>query len=172
MAFTYEPIATITSNGSSAYADFTAIPSTYTDLIVSCQFRSGASGTYTDSYIRLATGGGSVDTNNNYSSTRLYATSTGYSSVRYSSSNLLYFVLCTAASSTASVLTNGIIHINNYSNATTNKTILVQGGDGDTYVTMGSGLWRNTGAITSVQILTNTSFTNGSAFTLYGIKAA
>ena len=108
MAITYEPIATITSDGTSAYADFTSIPSTYKDLIVVAQFRSGNAGSYTDSYIRLATGGGAVDTGTNYSSTRAYAASTGYATTRYSGSNLLYFVLCTAASSTASVLTNGI----------------------------------------------------------------
>lgn len=171
MAITYEPIATITANGSSAYADFNSIPSTYTDLIVAAQFRSGNAGTYTDSYVRLATGGGSVDTGNNYSSTRVYAASTGYSTTRYSNSNLIYLVLCTAASSTASVVTNAIMHINNYSNSTSNKGVIIQGGDADQYVTMGSGLWRNTGAITSIQILTNGSFTSGSTFTLYGIKA-
>jgi len=172
MPATYENIATITADGSSAYATFSAVPSTYTDLVLVCQFRSSTSGAYTDSYLRLATGGGSVDTGSNYSSVRIYGSGSGAAATSYTSTSLIYGTLCPAASTTAGVLSTTIFHINNYSNSTTHKTVIVKGGDSATYLQMGVGTWRNTGAITTVQFLTNSSFTSGSTFTLYGIKAA
>jgi hypothetical protein len=67
-----------------------------------------------------------------------------------------------------------ILHINNYSNSTTYKTVLARGNAATNLVEAFVGLWRNTNAITSISIICQNSknFGSGSTFTLYGIKAA
>ena len=67
-----------------------------------------------------------------------------------------------------------MVSINNYSNATTYKTVLWRD-NSNTYVAAQAGLWRSTSAITSITLSTNSSATNfasGSTFSLYGILAA
>jgi hypothetical protein len=70
-------------------------------------------------------------------------------------------------------------HFMNYSNSTTYKTML--GRQGTASSTAGGAsltvsLWRNTSAITSIQLQLDFGSSNrwytGSTFTLYGIKAA
>jgi len=172
MPKTYETIATQTISGSStSTVTFNSIPQTYTDIVAICVVRSGTTGTNTDNYIRLATGGGAVDSGTNYSTTRLYGDGSSASSDRITSSTLIYGGMIPASGSTAGNLAITIHNIMNYSNTTTNKTILNRGNDALAYVSATIGLWRNTGAITSIQFLTNTNFTDGNTFTLYGIKA-
>jgi hypothetical protein len=67
------------------------------------------------------------------------------------------------------------INIMNYSNSTTNKTTLSRAGSqgaafpGTDIIV---GLWRNTAAITNVDIVcTSNTFLAGSTFNLYGIQA-
>jgi hypothetical protein len=63
----------------------------------------------------------------------------------------------------------------NYSNSTTNKTVLSRGGNAATWVTTNVGLWRNTAAITSIKVFASDGTSNmnsGSTFSLYGILAA
>ena len=173
MPKTYEPIATQTVSGSStSIVTFNSIPQTYTDIVAVCVVRSGTAGTNTDNYIRLATGGGSVDSGSNYSTTRLYGNGSSASSDRLTSSTLIYGGMIPASGSTAGNLAVTIHSIMNYSNTTTNKTVLSRGNDALAFVSATVGLWRNTGSITSVQFLTNSNFTDGNTFTLYGIKAA
>jgi hypothetical protein len=66
-----------------------------------------------------------------------------------------------------------ICQFQNYSNTTTNKTILFRQNAASTSVQAGVTLWRNTSAITSIYLFLNAdSFATGSTFTLYGIKSA
>ena len=62
----------------------------------------------------------------------------------------------------------------NYSNSTTYKTVLSQGGNSDNYVFEWINLWRSTAAITSMELKVDdaSNFASGSTFTLYGIAAA
>jgi len=70
-----------------------------------------------------------------------------------------------------------IVQIQNYSNTTTNKTMLVRGnierpGVGGE-VSAIVGMWASTAAVNRVDFITGSStFLAGSTFTLYGIKAA
>jgi hypothetical protein len=67
-----------------------------------------------------------------------------------------------------------IVHIQNYSNSTTNKTWLSRSNIPADFAGLVVGLWRATpAAITTIQFLTTTAdtFTSGTTFTLYGIKA-
>ena len=61
-----------------------------------------------------------------------------------------------------------------YSNTSTNKSVLVRYGSASQGTMAQIGLWRNTVAITSLEITTDggQTFNTGSTFTLYGIKAA
>jgi len=173
MPITYEPIATQTISGSStSIVTFNSIPQTYTDIVAVCVVRSGTTGTNTDNYIRLATGGGSIDSGNNYSTTRIYGNGSSAISDKFSTTSLIYGGMIPASGSTAGNLAVTIHNFANYSNATTNKTILNRGNDALAFVSATVGLWRNTGAITSIQFLTNSNFTDGNTFTIYGIKAA
>ena len=64
----------------------------------------------------------------------------------------------------------------NYSNTTTNKTVLARGNRASSGVVAQVGMWGNTSAITSITIdnvdSASANFVAGSTFTLYGIKAA
>jgi hypothetical protein len=61
----------------------------------------------------------------------------------------------------------------NYSNATTNKTVLSKASNASNNVDAIVALWRSTAAITSITILGNgQNYGIGSSFSLYGIKAA
>lgn len=168
-------IAYQTSNGSVATITFNNIPQIYQDLFIVCFSRSGTTGNYTDLYVRLATGGGAVDSGSNYSTTRLYGDGASAVSDRFTNSNLIYCYPIPATSATSGVFASGITHILNYANSSTNKTVLSRGAsdvNNAGYTAEQVGLWRNTGAITSVALLTNASFTTGSTFALYGIKAS
>jgi hypothetical protein len=66
-----------------------------------------------------------------------------------------------------------ITHFNNYSNATTYKTILSRGNNASSSVTAYSALWRSTSAINEIKVFTlSGNLRAGSTFTLYGIAAA
>jgi hypothetical protein len=67
---------------------------------------------------------------------------------------------------------NLLVNVMNYSNATTYKTFLARGNIAAGGTEAVVGLWRNTAAITSLELLpTASTFATGSTFTLYGIKA-
>ena len=75
--------------------------------------------------------------------------------------------------SAASTFGVGIVHIMNYVNATTYKTLIARSNNAGSGVDGNVGTWRNTAAITSVTIfLDSGTFSVGTTFTLYGIKAA
>jgi hypothetical protein len=68
----------------------------------------------------------------------------------------------------------GIIDIHDYASTTKNKTTRMFGGidkNGSGEVSLFSGLWRNTSAITSINIyMSSGNWTTDSTFSLYGIK--
>ena len=161
MAITYEPIATATGTGSSDTVTFSTISGTYTDLIVVCSTKV-TSGGITSLGVRF-----NSDTGNNYSYTLLQGDGSTAVSQRQSNTDQLIWGLTNGGEQTISIL-----HIQNYSNATTYKTALGRGNSAGALVRASVGLWRNTNAITSVSILAAVNFATTSNFTLYGIKAA
>ena len=159
---TYTPIATTTLGSAQATITFNSF-SGYTDLVL------------VSSYKRTATSNARVrfnsDTGNNYSYTALQGNGTTASSTRVSNvSGILLFDPLSA--STTNFLTS-ILHIQNYSNSTTYKTVLDRSGDAAQGAIATVGLWRNTAAITSFTLDANTgNYDIGSTFTLYGIASA
>ena len=162
MAKTYEPIATTTLGSAVTSFTFSSIPSTYTDLILVADMSSGGTNAYPS--VRL-----NGDTASNYSRTYINGNGGSASSSRNTETWWTVFGNQLAASRT-----NFIMQIMNYSNTTTYKSALSR--KNDTAGVMGATvhLWRSTAAINSVQIGTQTSdtFSVGTTFTLYGIKAA
>jgi len=160
---TYDKIATYTTPSAAADYTFTSITGTYTDLIC---IISGENST-SDQGVAAQVGNGSVDTGSNYSSTYIFGDgATPQSGRGTSASNMLVGRMANSAS-------NSIIHFMNYSNTTTNKTVLGRGNDG-VYVIQHVGLWRSTAAINTIKLfnLSSVTFAAGVTFTLYGIKAA
>jgi hypothetical protein len=170
MPSTYTPIATTTlgTNQANAYLVFSSIPSTYTDLRLIISTRSTNASATDDIYLRF-NGSGS-----GYSWTYLHGNGSSASSSRASSQNVALLGFGVAAASAASGIFDPIISdINNYSNTTTNKTMLSR------YSTQGFAgaavsLWQSTTAIDSITLYWNSgqSFASGSTFTLYGVKSA
>ena len=157
---TYTPIATTTLGSSAASYTFSSISGTYTDLILVI------AGTLTSSSsVYLQVNG---DTATNYSRTFLQGNGTSATSGRDSSQN---YMALGYLNSTAQG--NCIFQLQNYSNTTTNKTVLCRAGVADDLTRAMVGLWRSTSAITSILAApVSGSFATGTSLTLYGIASA
>lgn len=164
MATTYEPITTTTTSGNASSVTFSSIAGTYTDLVI---IVNGGSSTAADLHIQF-----NGDTGNNYSRTILSGDGTSATSLRQTSVNYIRTDNQGYLNTTFPAATH-IINIMNYSNTTTNKTTVSRASNASTGVDASFGLWRSTAAITSINLSPNAgTLTNGSTFTLYGIKAA
>jgi hypothetical protein len=159
MTTTYEKIATTTLGSSSATVTFSSITSAYTDLIVILNPTTNAEVNLTCQF--------NGDTGSNYSFTYFLGAGPGVESG--SSSTQSHIVTGGLKGGT---IGTQILQINNYSNATTYKTLISRTNASDKFVAIYTGLWRNTSAISSLTIgTTSSSFATGSTFTIYGIKA-
>jgi hypothetical protein len=160
----YTPIATHTiATAASSYV-FSSIPATYTDLVLVVNAATGSNDI--DMYIQV-----NSDTATNYSWTRLLGTGGAQISSRASNTSLGFRV--GNMSGTDVGQNNVIVQFQNYSNTTSNKTVLSRGNNAANLVETFVGLWRSTSAISSMNIKTQSgNFSVGSTFTLYGIKAA
>jgi hypothetical protein len=139
-----------------------SIPSTYTDLRL---IYNAINITSQDSVLITFNG----DTSSNYSSTILGGNGSAAGSERRSS---VPYIIVTNNYVTL-VNGNGLFDFMNYSNSTTNKTVLMRSGNAADSTVASVGLWRSTSAITSINLRNGGAFTFGigSMFTLYGIKA-
>ena len=158
---TYEAIATQTLGSATSSVTFSSIPSTYTDLFLVFE------GTCTSGVVGCVLRFNS-DTSTNYSYTILSGDGSSASSSR--SSNQTTMQVGGMTSSSRSIMTASI---NNYSNATTNKSVLSRQASATLETRAYAGLWRSTAAISTILVSTSTdTFVAGSTFSLYGIKAA
>jgi hypothetical protein len=171
----YESIATVTvGSGGQATAEFTSIPSSYTHLQIRFIEReeTGASAGTSQLQVRF-----NNDSGSNYNLHRLYGTGSSaladnaggsVTSIRVSGNS--------AASSAANVFGSGIIDILDYTNTNKNTTVRSLAGadfnNSNGIIFFSSGLWRNTAAITSIQItnLSAVDHNQHSSFALYGCK--
>ena len=163
MASTYEPIATQTLGSAASSVTFSSIPSTYTDLVIICNFGGSSAGQdFTFRY--------NGDTGSNYSDTRMYGNGTNAVSNNNTSATK---ITADSVGVSTSLQAFDTIQIFNYANTTTYKTCLVRVADAAKSTEATVGLWRNTAAITQVDLaMTSGNLLSGSTFTLYGIKAA
>ena len=158
---TYTPIATQTLGSAAASVIFSSIPQGYTDLILLTSTKTSSSAA--DGAITCTVNG---DTGSNYSHTALYGTGSTAETFRSANLTKLYFGRWGNAQYTITKT-----QFNNYSNNTRYKTVLSQGGNTTDYIFNWVNLWRNTSAITSMELRVDdaTNFAAGSTFTIYGI---
>jgi hypothetical protein len=162
---TYTPIATTTISGTSTnQVTFSSLASTYTDIIAI------VNGGVTSGNINLLARFNS-DSGTNYSYTSLDGNGSAASSARTSNSN--YLNLNYYGYMTADMNTNYVVNFMNYSNATTNKTVIARANNAGNGTNAIVNLWRSTAAVNRIDFYTSANnFANGTTFTLYGIAAA
>lgn len=163
MPATYDKIAANTLGSNQTDVSFTDIPSTYTDIvaILSC---AGSSNNLQVS-MRFN------NTTATYSVTELYGNGTTVGSFRSTASGISFSP--DVALENVVGKSNYIVNIMNYSNTTTNKTVISRtNAIGSSFPGTAAtvGLWANTAAINRIDFIG--AFLSGSSFTLYGIKAA
>lgn len=157
---TYVPIQAITPSSPASSVIFSGIPQTFTDLILVI---NGGMNTTTGYATALKF---NSDSSSNYSSTYMIGNGSTATSGRYSSTGAMYV----GGPAKNNLNGNIIIHIQNYSNATTNKIILVRSNRAADDVWAVVGSWRQNSAITQIEISPEfvASWLAGSTFTLYG----
>jgi hypothetical protein len=170
----YESIATSTGNGSASSLTFSSIPSTYQHLQIRLIVRGARSLSAEQLYIRLNGDGG-----NNYAYHSLIGNGSGTEQSGTSSTNVFLVNEFPAGNETANIFSTSVIDILDTNNANKNKTMRSlsgydNNGNSGNYTSriwLGSGLWMNTSAVTSVTVLSNGAFANNTTVALYGIKA-
>jgi len=157
---TYIPIATQTLSGSANAVTFSSIPSGYTDLKLVSSGGSGAVGAGL-SVIFNGDGG------SNYSDSCIYGTG---STAAVSSDKNVYGVNSTAGYVSLQSPFLFSMDIFSYTGSTYKVTLsqFADDNNGSGKVIATVGLWRNTSAITSLQVQSNGILT-GTTFTLWGI---
>ena len=157
---TYTPIATTTLGSGTTTVNFTSIPSTYTDLVLVCN-------AFIANAFRIYNFNG--DTGSNYS----YTYMTGNGSAASSGRDTTAKIFVGYGGTTSTTPTVCTVNFENYANTTTYKTVVARGSSSEQWVSASVGLWRNTAAISSFTIISDSAnFLTGSTFTLYGIAAA
>jgi hypothetical protein len=177
----YDPSATFLIQriaGTGASVTFSSIPSTYASLQIRFTYKDTSTTDWaaTSAYVYYRFNGATTNYRKHYligngtaASAGADITGTGlnvYGS--YMSSNATY----------ANMVGVGIIDIHDYASTTKNKTTRHIAGDdangnGTTNrtITLSSGLWESTAAITSITLYPgDTGFATGSTFALYGMK--
>jgi hypothetical protein len=164
MPITYTPIATTTLGTAAANITFSSISASYTDLILVI----GSLTTSTaNQRIRLEL---NSDTGTNYSNTDLYGTGSAVASTRNTGNPYINITMATTSTTVPSTVLSSL---QNYSNATTFKTVLSRYSDSTSQLSATVGLWRSTSAINAIKLFVGTGNINaGTVATLYGIKAA
>mgnify|MGYP006279408047 CR=1 FL=1 len=162
---TYTPIASVTLAADVASINISGIPQTYTDLVVVVTgYQTGGA----DNSLGLWFNG---DTGSNYSWTRILGS--GSSAISGRGTNTVEMDLGMIGGYGTRAISNSIFHIMNYSNTTTYKTALGRGNMADGYLGAAVGLWRNTSAVTSINIGTSggNNMKSGATVNLYGIAS-
>ena len=170
MPSTYELIKGETIASAAASYTFTAIPSTFTDLVVRCSYRgtvAGLNGLQARVTFNSVTSG--------YSFTEIYGTGAAAASNRGSSlANIELDQAADSAGNTASTFTSSELYVPNYTVAANKPMSSISAPEQNSttaYLSARAGLWSNTAAITSITLTANVSnFDVGSSFYLYGIK--
>jgi hypothetical protein len=171
MPNTYTLISSNTLSSSAASVTFSAIPNTYTDLVLRMSVRSDNGATFENPRVFL-----NGDTANNYSYINLLSDGTGPTSGAGSNSGNGVFLIRegTGNTATSNTFSNTEIYIPNYL-STTSKQICSFGVSENNatqgWIATASHLYRNSTSITlmSVNPQQGTVWLTGSSFYLYGI---
>ena len=166
-----ESIATVTvGSGGASSIEFTSIPGTYQHLQLRGVLRGTAAATNRSLYWTVNGSGGT-----NYASHYLYGDGASAAAVGASSNPDAYFGDIPAATASASIFGACVIDLLDYASTSKTKTVRAMvGGDrnGGGRITLASGLWNSTSAVTSFKIILSTDdFAQHSTLALYGVRA-
>lgn len=165
-----ELISTVYGSGTASTITFSSIPNTYKHLQIRFTGRMAYSNTGLGLQMQF-----NGDTGSNY---YWHALEGGYGSVYAAESGAGSTVLrpgwILGATADANAFTPAIVDILDYASSSKNKTIRSFTGIATTApaprVTLQSGVWFNTTAVSSISFSTAGNFVTGSRFSLYGIK--
>ena len=168
----YQSIATVNVTSNVPNVEFTSIPATYTHLQIRAIGRSTRAENNTALNMQF-----NSDTGSNYSWHRLDGDGSAASSGAGTTQTSIIVDRFTASTATASQFGAFILDILDYANTNKYKTTRNLGGydnNGNGLITLGSGLWQNTNAITSIKLIdrSGNNLIQYSKFALYGIKGA
>ena len=169
MATTYTLIASNTLSSSAASVTFSAIPGTYTDLVLRASIRSTEAST--GKAIRIEF---NADSSAIYSVTRINGSGSAASSSRRTDYSFIDGYTADADNNTANTYSSLELYLSNYT-STKNKlmSIFHAQENNTTAAEMNAiaGLYGNTSAITSIKLnFASLDIKAGSSFFLYGIK--
>lgn len=166
-ASSFESIATATPTATKTIT-FSSIPSTYVALQIRYSVLTATAG---DDVFYTLNG----DTGTNYSRHFLYGDGTAAAASGQATQSFLIADSGSAETGTTQPMV-GIIDIHNYASTTQYKTTRGFNGvdkNGSGIITLNSGSWRSTSAVTSITLYTTTyNYAAGTTFALYGIKGA
>jgi hypothetical protein len=168
---TYVAIAKTVLSADQTDVTFSAIPSTYTDLLLVISARSSDTGNV--DRLKITVNASATNYSNNY----VYANGTTATAGTLSGGNTYIQMWgITANGATANSFGNAEVYLPNYTGST-NKVLSVTGAAENNSATayyegITAGLWSNTSAITSITLdpVVGADFKSGSRFDLYGIK--
>jgi hypothetical protein len=174
MANTYIPIASNVLSSSAASVTFSAIPSTYTDLVVRTTVRTDTAGTFQD--MEMIWNG--IETTDYYSQTWVNGDGTATSNLKVRSNESKWqYANIPGTSVTSNTFTTQEIYIPNYTGTAIKPASVFTVTENNT---TSSGFWQTranallgnfTSAITSITFkLPSGNYVSGSSFYLYGIK--
>jgi len=171
MSIFLQPLQTVTLSSSTNSINFTNIPQTFTDLKIEISARSDRAINSPSLGIKF-----NNDSASNYSKTVIYGNG-GAGSYNSSNNNEFDGPSITGSSDTANTFSNSVVYIANYANSNyksiiTDSVIENNSSTSGTYLLeMMAGLWRNTAAISSINIFENNgnNLISGTKFSLYGV---
>jgi len=167
MAIALIQMQTLASTASSV--TFSSIPQTYTDLILMISGRDPSNGgTVSNPGIKF-----NNDSGSNMSMRRLYSDSPGATSTNSTAQVALYDWYISGSTSTASTFGATTIYIPNYKTANAKSFSIDTTYENNAslpYMGFTAGLWNQTAAITTINLLGNSTWAIGSTFSLYGIS--
>ena len=169
MANTYTLIASNTLSSSAASVTFSAIPNTYTDLVLRISARTDSGGAISSGNIQM----NSVTGTYSYTFVRGdgASASSGNDSASYSG---WYLAAINGGTATSSSFSSHEFYLPNYAGSTAKPVGQFSATETNAttaYIFGVAGLCSSTAAVSSLTIATNANnFVSGSSFFLYGIK--
>jgi len=169
----YDLLATTTLSTTANSVTFSSIDSSYKHLQLRITARSNTSNIYNDSLHTKLTF--NSDTGSNYNAHYMWANGNNYYSQSEGTpaANILIRYNVAVGSNITNGFAPNIIDILDYTNTnkytTTRSFTGYYGGNSEPRINLSSGMWRNTNAITSIEIFGNFNYAAGSRFSLYGI---
>ena len=166
----YESISTVTVTSSVSTIDFTSIPATYTHLQIRGIGRCSIANTGGSNFgVRF-----NSDTGSNYTYHKMQGNGSVMDAGGSANTNQVYFADNIINNSNAASIYSGfIIDILDYKNTNKYKTVRGLAGqdiNGSGYFGLSSGVWQNTNAVTSINLVPSGNFIQYTQFALYGIK--